>query len=512
METKIEDIEKELEISSKRYRLLFNEVPVTIYEGNENWETVRVNPQVYVLTGYKPEELLHKKVVWGDIIHAEDKKRIFEEGQKMFEEECVLVQIYRIVRKDGGICWVEDTKSSKFENGRLSSIQGIVKDISDRKKREKLEEERMNLQKIESLGLLAGGIAHDYNNVLVSIIGSIELLKLDPTLNEDQKELLGELKYATGKAKKLTNQLLTFAKGGKPITKLQDVSQIVETSIKNTLINTNCDHSIEIVERLPQVEVDENQFELAVNNILINAVQSMPKGGRIDIKIDTKDIIDLFPLTDGSYLEISIKDQGIGIPKSNAERIFVPYFTTKKNRNGLGLATSRSIIKNHNGCITYKSEEGMGTIFYIYLPVGNEGFKSAAVTSKDQKIGKVRNVLVLDDSSDVHRTLNRLLKELEIKMVSTYNSKETIEKYQAVYETENKFDLVILDLNLPNEAGGKETIKQLRELDSDIVAVVSSGYSDDPIMAEHRLHGFNAALPKPYSIDQLRKLIDNLFK
>ncbi|OLS28176.1 MAG: Sporulation kinase E [Candidatus Heimdallarchaeota archaeon LC_2] len=381
----------------------------------------------------------------------------------------------------------------------------IFSDISDRKK---VEEDRLRLLKIESLSLLAGGIAHDYNNLLVGILGNVNLMQLDKNLNDNLENSLLEIEKATHRASNLTKQLLTFSKGGAPITNPESIKTIIDESISFVLRGSNSKSQITYSDKLPIVEVDAGQISQLINNIVINAVQSMPEGGTIKIEVSEINILSgsNLPLNKGKYVKIVIQDEGIGIKEEALPHIFDPYYTTKSTGSGLGLATSYSIVKRHNGYIEVESKEGKGATFTIFLPLSDskETMEIEDIQFKNKFEGRV---LFMDDDALIRKTMKELLKELGFTVDLVDDGEKAIDLYRKSIEENNPFSLTIMDLTVPGGLGGNEAIKQLIKIDPHIVAIVSSGYSIDPVLADFKKHGFKGRLVKPYTLNQLKKVI-----
>jgi PAS domain S-box-containing protein len=374
--------------------------------------------------------------------------------------------------------------------------------------RMRAEEERLRFSKLGSMSILAGGIAHDFNNILTAILGNIGLAMLNKKLDEEGMESLMQAERACFRAQELSRQLLTFAKGGAPIKKVASLVKLVRESAKLALAGSNSLCEFALPAKIWSVEIDEGQISQVINNLLINADQAMPSGGVI--KIEAGNIVveegsDL-PLPAGKYVKLTITDQGIGIPSKDSEKIFDPYFTTKQKGSGLGLATAYSIIKNHSGHIKVESQLGVGTTFEIYLPAKDEEPSISLDEPVTPHTGQGK-VLVMDDEEMVQEVLCRILRKLGYKADSASDGSQAIEKFVKAKETGKSFDAVILDLTVPGGMGGKETIEKLLKIDPQVKAIVSSGYSDDPIMADFENYGFSAVIAKPYKVIELSKIL-----
>ncbi len=399
-----------------------------------------------------------------------------------------------------------------------SKIIGVVLVFRDITEQKRVEEEFQKTSQLEALGVLAGGIAHDFNNLLAGILGFLDLIDLNFN-NEKVLEVaqiidfIGEARKAAMRAKDLTFQLLTFARGGNPIRKLASLNQIIQESTNFALHGRNVEVVFNLPERLWTVEVDSGQLGQVIQNLVINATQSMPEGGCLTFSGENlslgKEIIT--QLTPGKYVRVSLQDTGLGIPPETLAKIFDPYYTTKSEGSGLGLAVCYSIIKKHEGYITVESEPGKGTTFHFYLPVsGNPEeidkppvARRRVVYSQDNKY----RVLVMDDEPSLRDVLKRTLNKLGSEVEVAKNGGEAIQLYGTAMKTGQPFDIVFLDLTVPGGMGGKQTVVRLRELDPQVKAVVCSGYSNDPILSNYQEYGFWDVLTKPFHMADLEKVL-----
>jgi PAS domain S-box-containing protein len=394
------------------------------------------------------------------------------------------------------------------ENGAVAGLAGIMIDITDQKK---AEADRLQFSKLESMSILAGGIAHDFNNILTTILGNISLAMLSGNLSEEGMVSLVQADHACFKAQGLSGQLLTFAKGGAPIKKVISLAKLARESGKLALAGSKSRCELSIPEDLWSVEADEGQINQVIDNLLINADQAMPSGGII--KIATGNIVieersDL-PLPGGRYVKLTITDHGIGIASKYLDKIFDPYFTTKQKGSGLGLATAYSIIKYHSGHIQVESKMGVGTTFHVCLPAIEKGVPANEGERVTLIIGQGK-VLTMDDDEKIREILSRMLSRLGYEADAASDGSEAINKFVKAKESGRPFDAVILDLTVPGGMGGQETIEKLLTIDPQIKAIVSSGYSDAPIMANFKEYGFSGVLAKPYKVVELSKIIKRL--
>lgn len=396
---------------------------------------------------------------------------------------------------------------------RSNKLIGMVIVFSDISEKRKFEKERLKVQKLESIGILAGGIAHDFNNVLTAIIGNLSLAKLDLSPQNEMFEILSEAEKASQRARHLTNQLLTFSRGGAPIKKITSISKTITEAADFALSGSSIKGHYYIDQDLKQVNADTSQIGQVIQNIVINSVQAMPDGGNVEMKAENVHLSDKssIPLPTGEYIKIAVIDQGVGIQEDHLTKIFDPYFSTKQLGSGLGLATAYSIIKKHGGHITVSSESGKGATLTFYLPVASESNASNQPWFEAGRVDKGK-ILVMDDEEFVIKPLLRMLHSLGFETDVALNGEQAIEKYQADMGTTNPFNLVILDLTIQGGMGGKETITELRKLDPYVKAIVTSGYSNDPVMSNYHEFGFSGVIAKPYKIDEISSIIQQTLK
>ena len=414
------------------------------------------------------------------------------------------------LRADGSLFDVEVTLS-RLELGGKLCLQAIVRDITARKQ---LEEERLKTQKLESIGTLAGGIAHDFNNLLQGIFGYISMAKLTIDQRERSLAMLEQAEKALHQSVNLTSQLLTFSKGGKPIKKVIDLRPVIDNAVKFGLSGSRVNYDLSFAADLSAVNADEGQIVQVVQNIVMNAEQAMPEGGTILIAV--KNVTapgQAVPagLPDGDYVAVAVQDSGVGIPEQYLTKIFDPYFSTKEKGSGLGLATSYSIVKNHEGMIDVASVLGKGSIFTVYLPATYAALDTVgASVSPGCVTGRSCRVLVMDDEPIVRVVAGELLRELGHEAEFAEHGTAAIEKFIQAKAVGRPFDVVILDLTIRGGMGGEEALRKLLEMDPGVKAVVSSGYSDDEVVATHKQHGFRAFLKKPYDMQELSRVLNEV--
>jgi PAS domain S-box-containing protein len=382
--------------------------------------------------------------------------------------------------------------------------------------RRKLEEQLFQAQKMESVGRLAGGVAHDFNNILTSIMGYAELLKLKFTDTSARERQAAEIIIKSAeRASDLTRQLLAFARGGKysPVALIVNdlITQTINVSEK--IFEKNIEVKYDLGKKIKPIEADKNQLDQVLTNIIINAKDAMPNGGELIFKtanvyLDEEYTGKFQELKPGDYVKISITDTGIGMPRSIKDRIFEPFFTTKGAGcgTGLGLATVYGIIKNHNGHITCTSEPGKGTTFTLYLPATE---KEVIIEENESKIIKgTETILLVDDEEYVREVAKRQLEQLGYKAVTASDGIEAIDIYK---KKKKKIDLILLDMVMPNLAG-KETFRELKNINPDIKVVLISGFSQNGKAAEILNEGAMTFIQKPFKLYELSKILAGVLK
>jgi PAS domain S-box-containing protein len=384
----------------------------------------------------------------------------------------------------------------------------IARDITERKR---MEAELERARKLESVGILAGGIAHDFNNLLLVIMSNVEMAIERAGPGAEFSLRLDDAKRALKKARGLTHQLLTFAKGGAPVRKTASLAEIIEDSVEITLSGSALEFRCSIDKDLWAVEFDAAQISQVIDNMLINAREAMPGGGVVDIRAGNAVVADgqVPPLRAGNYVKLSIRDQGVGISKEHLSRVFDPFYTTKAG--GLGLAICHSIVRKHEGAIIVDSRVGEGTTFTVYLPASGEAPADASVKPETAAAGKGR-ILLMDDEEMVLKSTAALIRRLGYEVATAKDGREVIDLYTVAMKSAAPYDAVIIDLIVRHGMGGKECIEHLRQIDPGVRAIVSSGYSSDPIMSDFRRFGFCAVVAKPYGLDEIGDVLHQVLE
>jgi PAS domain S-box-containing protein len=493
--------EEALAESEKLFHTLCDSAPIGIFRTDGEGNNIYCSPGWEKITGMSASEGIGMGWVKG--IHIDD----LEEHWRIWNETSATGKIYshehRRLTPQGKTIWVRTLVTPlKSPDGKISGYVGTMDEISELKQ---AGQDMLKNQKIESLGVLAGGIAHDFNNILTIILGNVSLARLQ--LNDPEKVTtrLEEAENATVRAKDLAQQLLTFARGGEPVKKIIELAGLLKEAAGFALHGSNVRGEFALADDLWPVEADEGQLSQVIQNLVLNAVQAMPEGGTVTLSAENA----ISPQEGKRFVKISVADTGAGISEHHLQRIFDPYFTTKQQGSGLGLATCYSIIRKHGGKIRAASTLGKGSTFHISLPASEQEDVPAKSFHKAVSHGSGR-VLVMDDEEDIRELTQAILEELGYTVESVENGSEAVDLYRKRKEEGAPFAAVILDLTIPGGVGGKEAIEKLLKIDPDIKAVVSSGYSTDPIMAKYRDYGFCAVLAKPYRPQDISKVLQEL--
>jgi PAS domain S-box-containing protein len=471
---------------------------------------ISTNRAVQSLIGWPPDEAEGKNLneVF-HLIHDQTQEPCANPVEKALQT-CAIVEMENhtlLVTRDGTKRTIASSAAPIRDNaGKVVGAVLVFRDVTEK---QKAEAQMLTESKLQSVGLLAGGIAHDFNNMLTTIIGNLSLARLPDSSRAEMSQLLADAEKAAFEAKDLTQQLLTFAKGGAPIRTPTLLHELIHETCQFALRGSNVQCTYSLADNAWPVEVDKGQIRQILNNLIINARQAMPQGGKIEVSMENTELSASFmpSLPAGRYLKISIKDYGPGIAPEHLPRIFEPYFTTKQAGTGLGLATVYSVIRRHDGQIKVLSEPGKGTTFELYLPASQKPVLPVAAEPKPEKISGRGRILVVDDEAPIRKFLSLMLQKFGYEAETANDGGEAIECYKTAKSGGKPFDVVIMDLTIPNGMGGCEAVRRLHELDPKVRAIASSGYSLDPIMANFRDYGFCGVIPKPYRAEDLNHVL-----
>jgi len=502
------DIQSKLEDINKRFEIVIKSSGQIIYDYDVEQNQIKRFGAIQETLGYSEEELAS-----GDFnnfkscYHPDDVENIENFISKLISEKGKGQIIYRFKRKDGTYATFQD-EATFIHFGNKPHIFGVMKDITEKIA---IEEHLKRTQQLEAIGVLAGGIAHDFNNYLTGVYNYLEVLKhscQDPKVDTISTKIQNTL----DRAKSLTTQLLTFSKGGDPVIKVFNIKNLINTIADFSLSGSSLKYEVISDNDLLCCKGDENQIGQVIENILINARQAVKSNGQIKIVIKnlSKDkAVKLFnnpDLKKENYILITISDTGKGIPKEDMDKIFQPFFTTKDKGHGLGLSIAYSILKKHGGGIKVESKLNEGTTFYVLLE-GTLEKCDLNKTDREIKSDKKLNILIMDDEEEILDSLSQLIEIFGHNVFCAKNGEEALELYK---KHKGEIDLCILDITIKGGMGGIETIKKLLEIDNNVKAIVSSGYSDDEVMAHPEKYGFWGTLQKPFKVEEITKILKNI--
>lgn len=498
----------ELAILSRQYECVVTNLKVIVYQTDMEGHWTFLNPAWETITGYTVEESLGRNFF--DFLHENDKAQTAEKFVPLIQQEKDTCEhVVRYIKKSGEICWLEVYAGPTFdENGQITGCTGSLTDVTTKRL---LDEEVRRTQRLESVGLLAAGIAHDFNNLLTVILNNLSHTEACDVIqgHSEIQNCISDAINASVRAKDLTQQLLTFSKGGAPILACNNLVEIVKDAVALGISGTEFTSTFHSDGDIPDIEVDAGQISQAIHNIVLNSVEAMGDAGTIDVKIQFDKDRHVRPEAhaDGE-LTISITDTGEGMNQETLDHLFDPYFSTKKRGSGLGLALVYSIVDRHLGRIHVQSEMGKGTTVRIMLP-GAGATLSRVKEPKPQFSLAGGRLLILDDNQQILRAIALLLNGIGFEVETVTDGEQAIATYAEAKEQGTPFDAIISDLSIPNGLGGVEVVQSLTDLDPGVVAIASSGYSNDPVMAEPGKYGFKGVLQKPYTVEKLKSALQS---
>ncbi len=503
--------EEALRESEARYRAVVEDQTEMIARFLPDGRITFANRAVCRYYGKEPDDIIGINLF--PFIFEADREKVFNSLMALTPDNPVLSMENRVNGPGGEVRWHLWTNRAIFDSdGRLLEFQAVGRDMTETRM---IEEERIKSEKLFSLGVLAGGIAHDFNNLLGAVMINISMARKALTGNTEVLDLIRDMEEASLRARDLTQQLLTFSKGGAPIRKPTCINDLIRHSTRFALRGSNVRCELDLDPEPWDADIDSGQISQVVHNLVINASQAMPAGGVIHVS--TRNVAlapgEIASLAPGKYIRVTVRDHGRGIPPDIMPHIFDPYFTSKTHGSGLGLATSYSIIHRHQGHIAARSEPGKGAEFTFHLPAAEEqsGKHPRRESSKHKKPVTGR-ILVMDDEPLYRESLARALISHGHQVRTARNGLEAIELYETEFGAGRSFDLVIMDLTIPGGMGGKETLASLRRIDPQVRAVVSSGYSNDQILADFKRYGFCGIIPKPYRVEELIEVVSSVME
>ena len=520
--TELKKAEEALQRCEAWFTNLAEHIPGISVQGyRTDGEVVYWNKKSESVYGYTAQEAIGKNI--SDLIVPDDLKPLFRQslelGQKVKKSgEFMPPGELDLLNKKGHTVPVHSVHTAVYIEGEEPLLFRIDIDLSDRKR---IEDELLNAKKLEAIGVLAGGIAHDFNNLIFVIMGNISMAQMKFSVNAPEATRhLAEAEKACLRAKDLTQKFITFSSGGGPLKKNISIRELVENVVSLILSGTSIGSAIDMPDDLWNADIDENQMRQALSGVLANAKESMLRGGALQVRAENVKVtaIERASLNlpeEGWYVKLVISDEGVGIPKENLDKIFDPYFTTKYRGSqkgmGFGLAIAHSVIKRHKGQIKVESEPGEGTRVIIFIPASKmqesrrQSWAGAVPVSR-------RRVLLMDDEEMLADLAKTMLEHLGCEVDIAYSGEQAIEMYSEALEAGRDYDALILDLTVKGGLGGKDALQKLLYLNPKVKAIVSSGYSSDPIMSEYTKYGFKDILGKPYDLDQLKLVLNRVLE
>ena len=487
--------------SEKRYRDILAALPEVVLLLDSEGSIRYVNDSWERLLGYDPSESPGSQVI--DHVLKDDRRKWKDLVENAVQgDEPPADRLVRFQTSTGETLWMNVGLRRQDSGEYVCSLEDFTT-------RRRLEAELLKSQRLESIGRLAGGLAHDFNNFLTIILGNINIAQSKLSNVEGVGEELEVAAKACTHASGVTKQMLTFSKGGAPVTRAGSIVDLVKESAELTLRGAKAKAILQIDDHISSVRMDDGQMHQVFGNLLLNADQAMPDGGEIRISIHHGVLPAIGEASDErAAVVIEVADNGTGIPQDDIDRVFDPYFSTKDDGTGLGLTTAFWIVQRHEGLLELESTPGVGTTFRITLPVAT-GKKLGHEKIDQNENGDIigARILIMDDHDLVRNVLRMMLETSGHEVEEVSDGERCIEVYQAAHELGEPFDMVILDLTIPGGHGGVWTIEQLRKLDPNVRAIVASGYGSDTAIADSRSYGFMGRIQKPFRIEELQALV-----
>ena len=496
--------------SMQRYHDLVQDLEGIVWEAEPDVHTgprfTFMSRKAEAILGYPARRFIEEPGFWLEVVHAEDRGRVLETLRRAAADRRLHQMEYRARAADGRCLLLRQSIRPIGAPGGEPALRGLILDITEQ---DAMQREALRAQKLDSIGLLAGGLAHDFNNLLAGILGHLSLALVQGRLPPDVRSQLEACEQGVTRAQDLTARLLTFARGGAPVRRVAAIGDLIRETVDFTLRGTAVEGRVETAPDLWNAAIDEAQVSQVLSNLTLNASQAMPRGGRIEVRAENVRIPNggRLPLRPGSYVRIVFKDEGVGIPAADLARIFEPYYTTKEGGSGLGLATAYSILRRHEGHIAVESEEGKGATFTLHLPATAESVDGEPRLPEGRVIPGTGRILVVDDEPMIRSLMRDLLEHLGYEVETAAEGGEAVRRFDETAASGRPFDAIILDLTIRGGLGGREAFELIRARHPRVRAIVSSGYSNDPIMARYREHGFVGMLSKPYTLEDLSALL-----
>lgn len=507
--TERKQAEQTLRKSEARLNQTLDAVNEAVWEWHIPTGRAFFSPKYYTMLGYEPYEFPQDYSAWEKLVHPDD---VFQAESEICEHvannEAFSIQ-FRMQTKAGDWCWILSRgKAIEWDDyGKPVRMVGTHTDITEHKR---MEEELFRTHKLESLGVLAGGIAHDFNNAMGMIQGYIDLSLSELPSDHISRPWLQRAMESMQLTRDLTSKLITFSRGGAPRKELTDVTGLLKDTVRNTLFESPVNVTFDFADDLWPIELDRLQAKQCFSNLTINAMEAMPAGGNLTVRVENALISDQegLDLQEGAYLKITFTDNGVGIPKEHLSKVFDPYFSTKPMSShkglGLGLAVCYSILKKHDGYITVQSEPGAGASFILYFPAHPERIKEKERPKAASDIAG--RILIMDDEPNMREVTRAYLERMGYEVTDVRDGQEAVVAYKKGLDAGKSFDLVMLDLMVRHGVGGLLAMERILKIDSSVKAIIISGYVDDPVIENYKKHGFLGVLKKPFLKEELELL------
>jgi PAS domain S-box-containing protein len=515
LEMRVEERTRELANEKERLFTTLKSIGDAVIATDTDERITIMNRVAEIMTGWKFEEASGRPLdeVF-NIVNERTREQVESPVKQVFRSGSIvdLANHTVLISRDGTEQAIGDSGAPVIDaEGRVTGAVLVFRDMS---KELKSIEELERAQRLESLGILAGGIAHDFNNVLTALEGYIEIAKIRAGGNKDVVDKLTDAEKVSVRARHLTHQLLTFARGGEPVKRTISVRELLKDNARFALSGSSVRCTFLIADDLWDVNADEGQIAQVVHNLVLNAKEAMPQGGTIEVRAENAIYTPphSVALSSGRYVKIQVKDEGVGIPPNYSKKIFDPYFSTKQDGRGLGLTIIFSIIDKHDGFINVDSKVGLGTTFTIYLPVAEMGEKRPASMSRDGSKQGLRSALWMDDEGAILEIGSEFLAMAGFQTKTARDGREAADHFRHNKEAGRSTDVVLLDLIVPGGIGGKEALVLLKSIDPHFKAIVCSGYYSDPVMANFKDYGFDGVLQKPFTMGELNKVLEDVLK
>jgi PAS domain S-box-containing protein len=506
--------EEAIAVEKERLAVTLRSIGDGVITTDTKGNVVIMNKVAEELTGWKQNDAQGKPITSVFTIINENTRKPHENPVEKVLANGQIIELENhtlLISRDGTERVVADSGAPiKDESDVTIGVVLVFRDITEK---QILVETTQRNQKLESLGLIAGGIAHNFNNLMGAVFGYIDMAS-EASKDDKVRRYLSKAGNSIDRAKGLTAQLLTFAQGGGPVRQVTPLAPFIHDTAQSTLSRLNVPCTFDIADDLRPCSIDKTQIGQVFDSVIINAHEAMPNGGSIDLSaINVSFEENEHPtLGKGDYVRISFKDYGIGIQRENLSRIFDPFYTTKPMGQGLGLATCHSIVKSHGGAIDVESEPGKGTTFHMYVPASSEIGSSTTAKSATGNLGASGTFIIMDDEEALRETVSDMLEKFGYSVVCKENGRDTVDFYIEETKAERAFAGLILDLTIPRGMGGKATVAEIRKLNTDIPIFVASGYADDPVMKNPAEYGFTASICKPFKKAELSEMLEKYLK